>query len=151
MAVMKTYEDKQEMFDTIVNRMQRQKKFGVSKTLECGYLNELDESMCAIGILLGKPYVKKVIIPNNWNSEDASDLLIKASDRKVELPSWYNKKNLSFIVALQEAHDRSSNGFIGHRFADFYSAMTAVAKRYKLDRTKLDKVDWNKIDQIDGM
>lgn len=146
MVAVKSYDSKQEMFDTVVKGMKKQKGFGTEYG-NCAYINETTGNQCALGMLLGKPYIKKVVIPNGLNSLDADDLLSHLKDLKEERPDWLCAKNMKFLTALQSAHDEAvgRNGGKGSLYS-FYQDMEEIAKRFRLDNTLLRKTDWGKLD-----
>lgn len=146
MAAVKTYDSRQEMFDAVVKGMKKQKEFGMDRGGHCTYLNETTGAMCALGLLLGKAFIKKAVIPNDCNGGDASQLLGILKKEKVEMPDWFCASNLRFLTALQTAHDNSSQSDRTVGFYDFYKAMEDVAKRYKLDTSFLRKTDWGMMD-----
>ena len=144
---MTTFLNRQEMFDAIVKGIKRQKGFGFTKCPEfnvCNYLTADGHRQCAIGILLGKPFVRKHVLGDR-NGAEISILLNVLKDEGVKLPDWLNSKNLKFLTALQEAHDNAAD--MPHMsFEQWEHNMLVVAKKYRIDPSLLKKTDWKKLD-----
>lgn len=138
-AMIKEYENRQAVFDAVVAGMKKQKKVS-----SCFYLNP-DGTMCAIGMLLGKAFVKKHIGNSDVNYEGVGSLMnhlksLKKSGGIETIPKWLSKQQLRFLDDLQDANDSASS------MLHWYTMMSEFAVNYKLKRDKLDKVDWGSFD-----
>jgi hypothetical protein len=139
---------KQEIFDALVKGVKRQKAFGASPSGGCTYLNEDTGNMCAVGLLLGKAYCKKWIIGNKFtNGGLVKDMvrLLKETNKgndKFSLHPVLDRRNIDFLTALQDAHDNSSD----KGFARFDDELRAIAKRFRLNTTVLDKAKLMELD-----